>query len=55
MIKKSSISEIIAGNPISEHVWVSEHKLIYEAPHVYLSFSMIWNIKNQGMYWNILE
>lgn len=47
---KSYVSEVIAGNPICEGVWVSEHTLTYEAPHVCLSFSMIWNLTNQGMY-----
>lgn len=47
MIKKSNISEAIAGNPNCEHVWVSEYILTDEAPHVRLLFSVAWKVSAQ--------
>lgn len=51
MIKKSNISEAIAGNPNCEHVWVSEYVLTDEAPHVRLLFSVAW--KERSRDWNV--
>lgn len=51
MIKKSNISEAIAGNPNCEHVWVSEYVLTDEAPHVRLLFSVAWQERSRD--WNV--